>query len=222
VAEPTAQRPINDWLGEGIDQDAEGEYSERSATYASEVTNRSLLTVARLADKPRLLGNVRRNLRMTLFRLEPNGEVETVHSRRQDQTGIQDVWKYLMQFRELALVDRDARFAAVATQIIDRVEADPAAFATSGYSVGEFLAEALAYPSLTAVLPRSGTVPTRYSGFSRGSQLVRSAVTPPRPASSAGPTGTTPGRTSPASRPPSARSRPDCPPSRPSSSYAGA
>ena len=116
---------INDWLGEGIDQDAEGEYSERSPNYASEVTNRSLVTIARLADKPRLLGNVRRNLALTLYRLEVNGEVETVQSRRQDQTGIQDVWKYLMHFRELALADGDRRFAAVAEQIIDRVAASP-------------------------------------------------------------------------------------------------
>ncbi len=45
---------INDWLGEGIDQDGEGEYSERSPNYASEVTNKSLLTIARYADKPAL------------------------------------------------------------------------------------------------------------------------------------------------------------------------
>jgi hypothetical protein len=164
---------INDWLGEGIDQDAEGEYSERSPNYASEVTNRSLLAIARLANKPRLLGNVRRNLALTLFRIEVNGEVETVQSRRQDQTGIQDVWKYLTQFRELALVDRDRRFAAVAEQIIDRVAAAPESFATSGYSVGEFLAEALAYPDLTAVLPRPVEPVTRYEKFFRGSQLVR-------------------------------------------------
>ena len=62
---------------------------------------------------------------MTLYRLEANGEVETVQSRRQDQTGIQDVWKYLMHFRELAMVDDDPRFAAVAEQILDRVAADP-------------------------------------------------------------------------------------------------
>jgi hypothetical protein len=164
---------INDWLGEGIDQDAEGEYSERSPNYASEVTNRSLLTIARLAGKPRLLGNVRRNLALTLYRLEVNGEVETVQSRRQDQTGIQDVWKYLMQFRELALADHDRRFAAVAEQIIDRVAATPEAFATSGYSVGEFLAEALAYPDLTAVLPGPVEPVTRYKKFFKGSQLVR-------------------------------------------------
>jgi hypothetical protein len=164
---------INDWLGEGIDQDAEGEYSERSPNYASEVTNRSLVTIARLADKPRLLGNVRRNLALTLYRLEVNGEVETVQSRRQDQTGTQDVWKYLMHFRELALVDRDRRFAAVAEQIIDRVAATPESFATSGYSVGEFLAEALAYPALTAVLPRPVEPVTKYQKYFKGSQLVR-------------------------------------------------
>jgi hypothetical protein len=164
---------INDWLGEGIDQDAEGEYSERSPNYASEVTNRSLLTIARLAGKPQLLRNVRRNLALTLYRIEVNGEVETVQSRRQDQTGTQDVWKYLMHFRELALADHDRRFAAVAEQIIDRVAAAPKSFATSGYSVGEFLAEALAYPDLTAVLPGPVQPVTRYQKFFRGSQLVR-------------------------------------------------
>lgn len=164
---------INDWLGEGIDQDREGEYSERSVIYASEVTNRSLVTIARLADKPRLLGNVRRNLAMTLYRIEANGEVETVQSRRQDQTGIQDVWKYLMFYRELALRDGDRRFAAVAEQIVDRVAAAPETFATPGYSVGEFLAEALAYPDLTALLPTPAEPVTAYERFFRGSQLVR-------------------------------------------------
>ncbi len=164
---------INDWLGEGIDQDAEGEYSERSPNYASEVTNRSLLVVARYANKPRLRENVRRNLEMTLYRIQPNGDVETVQSRRQDQTGVQPIWKYLTHYRELAIREDDERFTAVAEQILDRVEADPAAYATSGYSVGEFLAEALAYPDITALLPGPAQPVTRYSRFFRGSSLVR-------------------------------------------------
>jgi hypothetical protein len=163
---------INDWLGEGIDIDAEGEYSERSPNYAAEVTNKSLLTVARYAAKPRLLTDVRRNLQLTLYRIQPNGEVETVQSRRQDQTGIQDSWKYLTHYRELAIRDGNGQFAAVATQILDRVADDPPAFATSGYSVGEFLAEALAYPDITAVLPTPTPVPTTFTRTSRGSQLV--------------------------------------------------
>lgn len=164
---------IDDWLGEGIDQDAEGEYSERSPIYASEVTNRSLLTVARLLDRPRLLAPVRRNLALTLYRLEPNGDVETVQSRRQDQNGTQPAWKYLMQFRELALADDDERFAAAAEEIIERVAADPQSYATSFFSVGDFLAEALLHPDLTAVLPAGGEVPRRYVKLSKGSQLVR-------------------------------------------------
>jgi len=164
---------IDDWLGEGIDQDADGEYSERSPNYASEVTNRSLVIVARLAKRPELLEPVRRNLDMTLYRLEPNGEVETVQSRRQDQTGTQDVWKYLMHYRELARVAKDGRFAAVADGILDRVAADPASFAGTGYSVGDFLAEALAYPDIAAVLPGRANLPANYEKFFPGSGLVR-------------------------------------------------
>ena len=164
---------IRDWLGEGIDVDDEGEYSERSPNYASEVTNRSLLVVARYAGRPKLRDVVRRNLELTLFRLQPNGEVETVQSRRQDQTGVQDVWKYLTHYRELAIRTGDRRFTWVADQVLDRVAADPKSFATSGYSVGELLSEALAYPDLTAVLPGPAEPVTTYTRLSRGSSLVR-------------------------------------------------
>ena len=117
--------------------------------------------------------NVRRNLELTLYRIQPNGEVETVQSRRQDQTGIQDVWKYLTHFRELAIrrAGRAVRSGGRADPRSGR--GDPASFATPGYSVGEFLAEALAYPDITAVLPGPLQPLTRYSRFFRGSQLVR-------------------------------------------------
>lgn len=102
---------IDDWLAEGVDIDDDRQYSERSATYASEVTNSCLLTMAWLLDRDALIRPVRRNLESTLFLLEPNGEVDTVHSRRQDQKAVREVWWYLLQFRELALRDRDGRFA---------------------------------------------------------------------------------------------------------------
>ena len=71
---------IDDWLDEGIDATPDGIYSERSSTYAAEVTNPCLLTIAWLRNRPELIGFVRRNLAATLFHLEPNGEVETVAS----------------------------------------------------------------------------------------------------------------------------------------------
>ncbi|GAA1594937.1 hypothetical protein GCM10009804_59450 [Kribbella hippodromi] len=138
---------IDEWLDEGIDATPDGIYSERSSTYAAEVTNPCLLTIAWLRNKPELLEYVRRNLDVTLYLLEPNGEVDTTASRRQDQKGIREVWWYLTQFRELALHARDGRFATVAKGIEARGTGE----------LGDFLAEVLERPSLAASLP--GLVP---------------------------------------------------------------
>ncbi len=107
---------IDEWLAEGIDAAPDGIYSERSAIYAAAVSNPSLLTIAWLLDRPELIEFVRRNLEATLHLLEPDGEVDVVASRRQDQFQIGVVWGYLLQFRELALLDGDGRFAAVAQE----------------------------------------------------------------------------------------------------------
>lgn len=142
---------IDEWLAEGIDATPDGIYSERSSTYAAEVTNPSLLTLARLQDRPDLLAYVRRNLEATLYLLEPNGEVDTIASRRQDQKSMRDVWWYLMQFRELALLDGDGRFAAVARAIETRGVGE----------LGDFLADILEQPALAAALP-AGSAPTDF------------------------------------------------------------
>jgi hypothetical protein len=145
-------RRIDDWLGEGIDATPDGIYSERSPNYAAEVTNPSLLTIARLRNRPELIEYVRRNLTATMFHLEPNGEVEAVASRRQDQTMSKDVARYLTQFRELALLDSDGRFATIA-QDIERRSAD---------ELGDFLAEVLERPRLAARLPAGVPVPSDF------------------------------------------------------------
>lgn len=154
---------IDDWLDEGIDATPDGIYSERSATYASEVTNPCLLTIAWLRDRPELVGFVRRNLEATLYLLEPNGEVDTTASRRQDQTRIRDVWWYLTQFRELALHDRDGRFATVAKDIERRGTGE----------VGDFLAEVLERPELAAQLPTAKPVPADFVQTYEAHQLAR-------------------------------------------------
>ncbi len=154
---------VDAWLSEEIDIDREGQYSERSATYASVVTNPSLLTIALLLDKPQLLRLVRRNLEATLYLLEPNGEVETVHSRRQDQTRVRDVWWYLLQYRELALRDGNGQFAAVVQQILQRGVGE----------LGDFLAEVLERPELAAPSPPVADLPEEYTTLFRGAALAR-------------------------------------------------
>lgn len=84
LADRLADR-IGQWLAEGVDVDADGLYSERSANYAAAVSNPSLLLLAAVLGREDLRAVVERNLEATLDLLLPDGSVETVHSRRQDQ-----------------------------------------------------------------------------------------------------------------------------------------
>ncbi|ADI10087.1 hypothetical protein SBI_06967 [Streptomyces bingchenggensis BCW-1] len=162
-------RRIDTWLAEGIDQYPAGQYSERSATYAPIVTNPSLLTLARLTDRPKLYDDVRRNLEATLHLIEPNGEVETVHSRRQDQKTTKHVSEYWLQYRALALRDKDGRFAAVA-ETIQRRGADQTFDETP---LGDFLAEVLDHPELAAPLPKATEAPGKFTFHDKECGLVR-------------------------------------------------
>ncbi|NUP38910.1 MAG: hypothetical protein HOY76_18315 [Streptomyces sp.] len=162
-------RRIDAWLAEGVDQYPAGQYSERSATYAPIVTNPSLLTLARLSDRPELYACVRRNLEATLHLIEPNGEVETVHSRRQDQKTTKHVSEYWLQYRALALRDKDGRFAAVA-ETIQRRGADQTFDETP---LGDFLAEVLDHPELAAPLPKATEAPGKFTFHDKECGLVR-------------------------------------------------
>ena len=105
---------IGQWLAEGIDQLPDGMYSERSPLYATAVTNPSLLTIADNAGRPELLDHVRRNLTAFLPWFNPDGTVESVFSRRQDQWMAFGATPFLHLYRRFALQDGRADFAAAA------------------------------------------------------------------------------------------------------------
>ncbi|UFU07674.1 hypothetical protein [Ruania halotolerans] len=90
------------WLAEGVDADEDGIYSERSANYAAHVSNPSLLTLADALDEEPLREVVHRNLH-AMIDLTDQGEVETVHSRRQDQRHRFSVGPFTMQWRRFAV-----------------------------------------------------------------------------------------------------------------------
>lgn len=102
--EPALARRVEQWLAEGIDIDPDGLYSERSANYAGYVSNPALLTLAEVFDRPDLLDAVERNLDATLDLLLPDGAVETVLSRRQDQHRPVPLAGYLLALRRVALL----------------------------------------------------------------------------------------------------------------------
>ena len=108
---------IDEWLREGIDIDADGQYEERSTYIYTPLTNRCLVTMAKLLGRPELLEPVRKNLDMTLYYIHPNGEVATEASGRQDQFRVGFMEHYYVPLRFMALHDKNGQFANLVNQI---------------------------------------------------------------------------------------------------------
>lgn len=156
---------IDEWLAEGMDVDGDAIYSERSPVYFSEVTNPSLLVVAHVLDRPDLVEFVRANLATTIELAEPvGGQVETVQSRRQDQDQrVVNLRYFYPQFRELALLDGNGRFAATARLIEQLMPAD----------LGDFLGDLVERPELAAALPADEPTFTDFDRHYADAGLVR-------------------------------------------------
>jgi hypothetical protein len=154
---------IDEWLGEGVDIDGDGQFTERSTSVYSPLTDRCLITVARLLDRPALLEPVRRNLEMTLFYLHADGEVVTEGSRRQDQYRSGSLAPYYYPYRFMAQRDGNGRFAAAArwieATVAHRLTRDAGFFVES--------------QALRKRMPSDARLPTDYEKHFRHSDLVR-------------------------------------------------
>ncbi|OQR63825.1 hypothetical protein B6E66_12210 [Streptomyces maremycinicus] len=133
---------VGEWLAEGVDIDAEGLYSERSAVYASHVSNPSLLLLADVLGRADLQDAVERHLATTLDLIRPDRTVETVHSRRQDQNHPFPLAPYLPHYRLLAIRTSRGDFARAALLA-----------AADGIEDCDLLAQTLLTPDLCRVLP---------------------------------------------------------------------
>ncbi|MFH9548152.1 hypothetical protein [Streptomyces sp. NPDC017435] len=133
---------VGEWLSEGVDIDADGLYSERSALYAAHVSNPSLLLLAGVLGRADLLDAVERNLTTTLDLIRPDGTVETVHSRRQDQNLLFPLASYLPHYRLFAVRTGRGDFSRVARLA-----------AAGGIDDPDLLAQTLLTPDLCRVLP---------------------------------------------------------------------
>ena len=156
---------IDDWLGEGIYCDADGQFCERSTGIYSRVVDNALITMARLLNRPELLEPVRRNLAMNIFYMHPNGELETVGSRRQDQNLTAWISNYYLQYRYMAIKDRNHRFAAVA-KFAEQIGLGNA-------EVKIPLIEFLEEPAYRQPLPDPEPLPSDYAQFFSNSALAR-------------------------------------------------
>jgi len=156
---------IDDWLGEGVYCDADGQFAERSTGIYSRVVDSALITIARLLNRPELLEPVRRNLAMTIFYMHPNGELETVGSRRQDQGLAAWISNYYLQYRYMAIKDQNRQFAAVA-RLAEQIGLE---HAEAKIPLVEFLEE----PLYRRMLPDPEPLPSDYARFFSTSALAR-------------------------------------------------
>jgi len=112
---------IDEWLSEGIDIDPDGQYTERSVSIYSPVCDNMFLNTGRLLDRPELFYVVRKNLEMTLYYIQPGGEVLTDASGRQDAARTGYVNHYYYSYRYFAIKDKNPVYSAVCNLIETRM-----------------------------------------------------------------------------------------------------
>ena len=103
---------MDDWLGEGIDMDPDGQYQETSVlTYTPHVNN-AFQTIGHILDRPEFLDVVRKNLEMTLYYIRPHGEMMAATAGRGARTGF--ISRYYYAYKYFAILDMNPVYAAVA------------------------------------------------------------------------------------------------------------
>jgi hypothetical protein len=154
---------IETWLHEKIDIDPDGQFTEKSSSIYSPLTDRCLITIARLLDKPALLEPVRKNLDMTMYYVHADGEIVTEASRRQDKYRGGSMAPYYYAYRYLALRDNHGLYASM-TRWIEQ---------TGQSRLVEQLIHFLEEPELRSELPKEVPLPVDYIKVFPHSELIR-------------------------------------------------
>lgn len=156
---------MDEWLAEGIYQNKDGNYPERSRNYAR-VENNAFITIGRLLNRPELFEIAKKNLITTYYYMESDGYLVSLDSRRQDQNKPVSIALYYMDYRFLANYYQDEMLGAVTKKIESLPEFDRLVLSRS-------LINFMEDSSLLQKVKAGSELPITYTKFFTGSDLVR-------------------------------------------------
>ncbi len=144
---PKYKNRADQWLAEGIDQDSDGQYTERSTIGYNGICNRAFCLIADWLGRPEYLEFARKNLNVSLFLTHADGEVVTEISRRQDLNQRGTLSNHWTALAYLAWKDGNGQFANLARQF------EPVYASASNL---------IRWPQLYQQLPPSAPLPDNY------------------------------------------------------------
>lgn len=157
---------ISEWLREGVDHDEDGQYEERSTYIYTPLTNRCLMNIAILDNRPELWEYVDKNLEMMMFYVHPNGEVETGASGRQDQFQAGFMEHYYLPYKMAATRSAGKPEFWAMVNLIEKTVPEKLVTYLPYFMINPWM-------STDFHKKEGGTVPDNYVKEFRGSNLVR-------------------------------------------------
>ncbi|MCB0838423.1 MAG: hypothetical protein KDD99_17245 [Bacteroidetes bacterium] len=156
---------IDEWLAEGIYQNSDGNYPERSRNYAV-VENEAFMVIGEILNRPEFFDIVSKNLTSTYYYMEPDGELVSLDSRRQDQFRPILSWKTYLPYRYMAIHENSDFFASIAREIESFDGFDRNILSRS---LPHFMGSEI----LQKEMPKGQTLPTTFTKHFKDSDLVR-------------------------------------------------
>lgn len=110
------------YLREGIDCNADGEYSEKSAGNYNRINNDAMILLSEVTGDNSYEQNVLRNLKMMLNYIEPDGSIFTANSTRFDKDLLIYPADYYMEYLRMGMKYHIPEFLKMCNSIFELVE----------------------------------------------------------------------------------------------------
>lgn len=106
------------YLAEGVDEDEDGEYAERSTGNYNAVVNNAMFALGQETGEELYFDYAKKNLKMMLLYIDPDDTIFTQNSSRQDKGRLEYADKYFYQYLYAACLGDDEVYDAAAHKII--------------------------------------------------------------------------------------------------------